>query len=50
MEVGDGRDGENLQRKQTDESVTSFVQLSLSTTVPGTGIQIKDMAVAPKEF
>lgn len=50
MEVGDGGDGENRQRKQTYESITSFVQLSLSTTGPGTGIQIKDMAAAPKEF
>lgn len=40
----------NIQRKQTHELVHSFVQLSLSTTVLGAEIQIKDMVAAPKKL
>ena len=40
----------NIQRKQTHELVHSFVQLLLSTTVLGAGIQIKDTVAVPKEL
>ena len=45
-EWGGGVRRKNIQRKQTHELVHSFVQLLLSTTVLGAGIQIKTQSLS----